>query len=124
MSFLLLQAYLTLIRMESLLKKNDFPALYKMVRNSPVVDPPYRIEMNRICSTVNIACVWYWKQVLCLQRSAALTCLLRKYGIPAHMVIGARLWPFASHAWVEVRGQVVNEKAYIREKFALVLDRC
>ncbi len=65
----------------------------------------------------------YWKQALCLQRSAATACLLKRYGVPAQMVIGARQIPFKAHAWVEVDGRVVNDKLYMPEIYA-VLDRC
>jgi len=61
--------------------------------------------------------------VLCLQRSAALTILLRRNGRAAEMIIGAQLLPFLSHAWVEVEGLVVNDKPYVTEIFQ-VLDRC
>jgi hypothetical protein len=70
-----------------------------------------------------MACIWYWKEVLCLQRSAATTCLLKRYGVPAHMILGAQPMPFKAHAWVEVNGSVVNDKPYMREMYA-VLDRC
>jgi hypothetical protein len=49
--------------------------------------------------------------------------LLKSYGVPARMVIGARQMPFRAHAWVEVNGRVVNDKPYVREMYA-VLDRC
>jgi hypothetical protein len=125
MLFLVLRAYWALMRLESLLKQKDFAALHELVRTYPVSTPLHtRTEMDRVCSAIDIACVWYLKQVLCLQRSAATTCLLRKHGIPAQMVIGARLWPFASHAWVEVCGKVVNDRSYVPDKFSLVLDRC
>jgi hypothetical protein len=39
------------------------------------------------------------------------------------MVIGAQQMPFKAHAWVEVAGQVVNDKPYTPEMYA-VLDRC
>jgi hypothetical protein len=39
------------------------------------------------------------------------------------MVIGAQQTPFIAHAWVEVDGRVVNDKAYMPEIYA-VLDRC
>ena len=35
--------------------------------------------VERICSAVDMACIWYWKEALCLQRSAATACLLKKY---------------------------------------------
>jgi hypothetical protein len=41
----------------------------------------------------------------------------------AEMVIGAQLLPFQSHAWVEINGEVANDKPYITEIFE-VLERC
>jgi hypothetical protein len=58
-----------------------------------------------------------------LQRSAATACLLRRYCVEAHMVIGAQQMPFKAHAWVEVGGRVVNDKPYVAEMYS-VLDRC
>jgi hypothetical protein len=78
---------------------------------------------DKVCSAVDVACIWYWKQVLCLQRSAAAACLLRDNGVPAELVIGAQRMPFHAHAWVEVQGRVVNDKSYTNEMYA-VLDRC
>jgi hypothetical protein len=49
--------------------------------------------------------------------------LLRRHGVAAEMVIGAQRLPFKAHAWVEVSGQVVNDKPYIPELYE-VLDRC
>jgi len=97
MSFLVLQAYLKLIQFDLYLARRNFAAL--------------------------MAGIWYWKESLCLQRSAALTCLLKRYGVPAQMVIGAQQMPFKAHAWVEVDGRVVNDKSYIPEMYAIV-DRC
>lgn len=76
-----------------------------------------------LCRAMDFACVFYFKQVLCLQRSAATTVLLRRYGVPAEMVIGAQLLPFKSHAWVEVEEIPVNDKPYMREIYQ-VLERC
>src|SRR6266480_3274767 len=45
---------------------------------------------DRVCDAVNHACSWYPKRARCLQRSAATACLLKKYGVPAQMVIGAQ----------------------------------
>jgi uncharacterized membrane protein YcgQ (UPF0703/DUF1980 family) len=70
-----------------------------------------------------MACIWYWKEALCLQRSAATACLLKQAGIAAQMVIGAQQLPFKAHAWVEVDGRVVNDKSYTPEIY-VVLDRC
>jgi hypothetical protein len=124
MSFLVLQAYLKLIHFDLLMARKNFSALYTKVREYPRgkhASAPDAVE--KICAAVDMACIWYWKEVLCLQRSAAATCLLKKYGVPAQMVIGAQQMPFKAHAWVEVNGRVVNDKPYVPEMYA-VLDRC
>jgi len=124
MSFLVLGAYLKLIHFDFYLARGDFEALYNKVRKYPVGKPtgiPEAIE--RICAAIDMACIWYWKEALCLQRSAATACLLKNYGVPAQLVIGAQLMPFKAHAWVEVNGRVVNDKPYTPEVYA-VLDRC
>ena len=70
---------------------------------------------RRICRSVDLACVFYPRRVFCLERSIATTLLLRRHGIIAELVLGARMLPFKSHAWVEVDGVPVNDKPYMRE---------
>jgi hypothetical protein len=124
MRFLTLKAYWKLIRFDLYLARGDFAGLYDKVRNHPIgKDVLPSNEIERICSAVDMACIWYWKEVLCLQRSAATACLLKQFGAPAQMVIGAQQIPFRSHAWVEVDSRVVNDKPYTPEIYA-VLDRC
>ena len=124
MSFLVLKAYLKLIRFDLYLARGNFAALYDKVRKYPVgKQAPAPDAVERLCSAVDMACIWYWKEALCLQRSAATACLLKKYGVPAQMVIGAQQMPFKAHAWVEVGGRVVNDKSCAPEMYA-VLDRC
>ena len=124
MSFLVLKAYLKLIYFDLYLARGNFSALYDKVRSYPSGKKAEAADaIEKICSAVDMACIWYWKEALCLQRSAATACLLRRYGIPARMVIGAQQMPFKAHAWVEVNGRVVNDKPYTPEMYA-VLDRC
>jgi hypothetical protein len=72
---------------------------------------------------MDLACVFYFRQVLCLQRSSATAVLLRRHGLKAEMVIGARLFPFYSHAWVEIEERVVNDKKDFVRMFQ-VMERC
>jgi hypothetical protein len=124
MSFLVLQAYWKLIFFDLYLARGNFAAIYKEVCNCPVKNQTVPLAaVERICAAVDMACIWYWKEVLCLQRSAATACLLKGHGVPAQMVIGAQQMPFKAHAWVEVAGRVVNDRAYTPEIYA-VLDRC
>jgi len=124
MSFLVLNAYLKLIYFDLYLAWGNFSTLHDKVRRCPTGNKTASADaIERICSAVDMACIWYWKEALCLQRSAATACLLRRFGIPAQMVIGAQQMPFKAHAWVEVDGRVVNDKPYTPEMYA-VLDRC
>jgi Transglutaminase-like superfamily len=124
MSFLLLKAYWNLAFFDVCLAKGNFANFYSRVRNCPIdTKAPSADAVHLICSAINTACIWYWKQVLCLQRSAATTCLLKRHGVAAQMVIGAQSMPFKAHAWVEVGGLVVNDKPYTPEMY-VVLDRC
>jgi len=124
MSFIVLQAYLRLIQFDFYLARGDFQALYDKVRNHPIGGSPASPDAaEKICSAMDMACIWYWKEALCLQRSAATACLLRRHGVRAEMVIGAQQIPFKSHAWVEADGRVVNDKPYMSEMYS-VLDRC
>jgi hypothetical protein len=124
MKFLVLKAYLRLVQFDFYLARGNFPALYNKVRSYPVKVLPTSADITeRICAAVDMASIWYWKEVLCLQRSAATACLLKRHGVRAHMILGAQQMPFKAHAWVEVEELVVNDKPYMREIYA-VLDRC
>jgi hypothetical protein len=124
MSLLVFKAYSKLIYFDLYLARGNFSSLYEKVRNFPVRKRvPRSGALERICSAMDMACIWYWKEALCLQRSAATACLLRRDGVSAQMVIGAQQLPFKAHAWVEVDGRVVNDKPYMREMYK-VLDRC
>jgi len=124
MSFLALRAYIKLIQFDLYLAKGNFSALHNKVRTYQLAERvPPSDAIERICAAMDMACIWYWKEALCLQRSAALTCLLKGCGVAAQLVIGAQKMPFKAHAWVEVDGRVVNDKSYTPELYA-VLDRC
>ena len=124
MSILTVRALLVLLSLECPLYSGNFAAIYDRVRRTPLnKSPASTAAVERVCAAVDLACVWYWKHVLCLQRSAATVSLLRREGIAAELVIGAQHMPFKAHAWVEVDGQVVNDRSYTNEMYS-VLDRC
>lgn len=124
MSFIVLRAYLMLMQFDLYLARGNFKALHQKVREYPISKMPTALNaVEHICAAIDMACIWYWKEVLCLQRSAATACLLKRHGIAAQMVVGAQKMPVKAHAWVEVNGRVVNDKPYMREIYA-VLDQC
>jgi Transglutaminase-like superfamily len=125
MKRLVLESWLLLLCLEAVMRVRDFKSLHRIVRDykrhTPLRGvPPSSEEM---CRAMDLACVFYFKHVLCLQRSAATTILLRRYGWAAELVIGAQMMPFRSHAWVEIGDSVVNDKPYLAQTYQ-VLERC
>jgi Transglutaminase-like superfamily len=121
---LFLRALWQIVRFGCYLHHGTFSLLYGKVRAATYEQPVDRqTQIEEICAAIDLVCIWYPKRVLCLQRSAATTCLLKCYGIPARMVLGAQQMPFKAHAWVEVNGCVVNDRPYVPEIYA-ELDRC
>jgi hypothetical protein len=120
----ILESLFLLLYLDYLMRFRGFQALHSAVRAQTVSPVPTRVDDDRALSrAVDLACVLYFKPVRCLQRSCAAALLLRRYGWPASMVIGAQLLPFQSHAWVEIDGRVVNDKPYVHQMFQ-ILERC
>lgn len=118
------EAYWQLLRLEYPLRRKNFAAIYDRVRGTALRTPQQRtVEPTQICQAVDLAAVLYFRKVLCLQRSGATVCLLRRYGFNARLVIGVQQVPFAAHAWVELEGAVINDKPYMTEIYS-VLERC
>jgi hypothetical protein len=122
--FLLVKALISFAAFDGMGFSDDFAAMCQFVRDWPVAPgPPDNETVNRVCKAVNYASVWYPKRVLCLQRSAVTTCLLRACGVPAQMVMGAQKFPFKAHAWTEVNGSPINERRDVRKVY-LLWERC
>jgi hypothetical protein len=101
-----------------------FETMHSMVKGWSVTGTPSgQGTIERVCTAVNYACIWYPKQALCLQRSFVTARLLRKQGIPARVVLGAQTLPFRAHAWVEVDGRPINERSNVRLTYA-IWDEC
>ena len=121
---IVVQAYLRLILFDLFWGRRDFGKLYEEVRSYPCRKAIRNDEtITLVCSAVDAACLWYWKEVLCLQYAVVTTHLLRANGVRAELVVGVQQVPFKAHAWVEVEGRVVSDKPYVKEIYT-VLDRC
>lgn len=125
MKRLIVESWLLLLYFELIMQLYSFRRLHRIVRKQKIhsLIPGGIPSSAELCHAVDLACVFYFKQVLCLQRSAATTLLLRLHGWDAEMVIGAQVVPFKSHAWVEIRGVIVNDKPYMLDMYQ-VLERC
>lgn len=114
-----LTAFFGLLAFDLLLKFRGFQALIDRVEKWPTAQS-CTVEHDT-CRLVNAAVdraqMYYPKKAMCLQQSAVLTCLLRRRGMPAEMILAAQHFPTKAHAWVEVAGTVVNGSQNIRTKY-------
>src|SRR5258708_23731189 len=124
MRFLFWKALIGFVAYDILLSARDFATLHRVVRRWKVTATHPQLHVtDQVCDAVNRACIWYPKQVLCLQRSSVTTCLIRNCGLAAQMVLGAQKLPFKAHAWVEVDGRAVNERSDVQAIYG-VWERC
>lgn len=123
MALLILEALVWLAIFDRAVRRNEFARLYDRVLRTPVSRALQRHSTKSVSHAIDVACALYVHNVHCLQRSAATAVLLRRHGIVAEMVVGVRVLPFKSHAWVEVDGHVVNDKPYVRTMYQ-ILERC
>jgi hypothetical protein len=124
MKHFVLRSWLLLLYFEFVMLFRGFKEAHEIVRKECVRPQAsgHSFSSSELCYAMDLACVFYFKQVFCLQRSAATVLLLRHYGWDAEMVIGTQVLPLRSHAWVEIKGSVVNDKPYMPDIY-LVLTR-
>jgi hypothetical protein len=121
---LVLRALLLLATYDIIVGFGSFQIVCSTVRRWEVASTlKTRTTIDSVLRAINYACIWYPKRALCLQRSFVVTYLLRRSGISAEMVLGACRMPFRAHAWVEVNGRAINDKAGTNERYA-VWERC
>jgi len=124
MLILIAEAYLGLILHDIYMRQRDLASLHAAIKAFPIKQcSPRENARTSTAHALDIACALYPKQALCLQRSAVLIRLMRRRGICARLVIGAQKLPFRAHAWVEVNGEIINDRLASRERF-LVLEVC
>lgn len=72
---------------------------------------------------VAMAAAFYPGRAQCLERSLVLYYILRRQGVPVRYCHGVQPWPLISHAWVEYRGEVVNDVPERVNEFSRLPDQ-
>ena len=72
---------------------------------------------------VAMAAAFYPGRAECLERSLVLYYILRRQGVPVRYCHGVQPWPLISHAWVEYRGEVVNDVPERVNEFSRLPDQ-
>ncbi|HEX6648596.1 MAG TPA: lasso peptide biosynthesis B2 protein [Pyrinomonadaceae bacterium] len=115
-------AFIGLLAFDLLLKFRGFQSLIERVEHWPTAEP--RTTDSETCrhvrAMVDRAQMYYPKKAMCLQHSAVVTCLLRRRGVPAEMVLAAQEFPPKAHAWVEVDGVVVNDFTAVQRVYRVM----
>jgi Transglutaminase-like superfamily/Coenzyme PQQ synthesis protein D (PqqD) len=115
-------AFVGLLMFDLLLKLGGFQRLIGRVARWPIAEP--RISDPEIClrvrGMVDRAQMYYPKKAMCLQHSAVVTCLLRRRGVPAEMVLAAQTFPPKAHAWAEVAGEVINDQSSVKSEYRVL----
>jgi len=119
---LVFRALCEITRYDVIVSSRGIGCVLRQLRQQHLSLRPCDEQLQRaICDAVLLATCFYWKPVLCLQRSVCTVRLLREYGVDARLVIGYRPSPFFSHAWVEVNSRVVyGSSAYQQRLQTLV----
>jgi hypothetical protein len=115
-----LRAFVGLLYVDLTLRMFGYRLLRRRLAFSATRSTPRAVIPNDVAgvlAAVDEAAVYYPRRAMCLERSAVATWMLRRCGIQAQMVIGCRHTPFYAHAWVEVDGSVVNDKAAVKDLY-------
>jgi hypothetical protein len=112
-------AFAGLLAFDLLLRFGGFQRLIQRVARWPIAEPRTvdREICRRVRGMVDRAQMYYPKKAMCLQHSAVVTCLLRRRGVPAEMVLAAQTFPPKAHAWAEVGGEVVSDSPLVKTRY-------
>lgn len=117
---LILMALIELARFDLIERTCGYGRIHRGLRRTPA-RPRRRADIEPAVShAMRWASSLYCRRVRCLQRSVVTTRLLRRYGVPASLVIGYRPAPFFSHAWVEVDGRTVDDSPEYARRLAIL----
>jgi hypothetical protein len=124
MKLLVIESWLMLLFVDWTLHLRGFNALHRLLQKRKVKQVRKRGQPSEALShAMDRACVFYFRQVSPLERSAAEALLLRRHGWPADLILGVQIFPYESYAWVEVEGRIVNDQPNLLEVYE-VLERC
>jgi len=119
---LVIRALYEITRYDVIVSLGGVGFILRQLRKQRISKKPCIEELQQaICDAVLLATCFYFKPVLCLQRSISSARLLRKYGIDARLAIGYRPSPFFSHAWVEINGRVAYGSAAYQQRLQTLL---
>ena len=124
MQVLVIESWFTLLFVGLTLRLSGFKALHRLLDRQEIRQIKNRAlsRSDRLSHAMDLACVFYFRRVSPLERSAAVALVLRRHGWPADLILGVQIFPYESYAWVEVEGRIVNDQPNLLEIYE-VLER-
>lgn len=119
----MLRALITLAVIRRHLSSSGLAATVKRLTKSlpPSLDQAdHDLVVARIARDVALAGTIFPGRARCLEQSLALYALLRKRSVAVKVYLGVRPYRFQAHAWVEYRGEPVNEPTEIVRKLVAI----
>lgn len=122
-----LAALFLLPAVDLMLRFSNYHAVYQRLRRVVPLKEGAQIEGARergveTAAMVDLAGRWRFIDSSCLRRSLVLWLLLRRQGVESDLRvgIGRENDRIAGHAWVEIGGQVINDKADVAGRYLVV----
>lgn len=114
------RCFMTILLMDVMPRMIGFRRTLAVVRRvAPKATGPADVVLTEATArSVATAAAFYPRRALCLEQSLALHVLLRRRGVPSELKLGVKARPFYAHAWVEVDGRAVNERADLPQQLA------
>jgi hypothetical protein len=106
LAILILKSALTLVGYETTLRW-----IGRHVRTASCLTDVDSELVNAAEHAVAIAAALYPGRARCLEQSLVLYYLLRRQGVAVRYRQGVQAYPFEAHAWIEYRGQPINDVA-------------
>lgn len=127
---IIISMYLSLIRLDYLLKKHGFEYLfdkyattYSLMNKTSKWDKNSFNVTNDVVKMVNSVIRFYPLKAECIQRSMLNYKYIRRVaGIEVDMVVGVKKKPFEAHVWIELDGQSLTEPEEAVRDFMIILN--
>jgi hypothetical protein len=121
-AWLTAQALFVLVFVEVTLRTKGFNGIRTALTRMRPGAADGRHAVADVCEAVDRACSLSMSSTLCLRRSVATALLLRRWGVPAELVLGVTPLAGKGHAWVQLENRVLNDRFFHPDEY-LVVDR-
>jgi len=110
----------TLLLIKCALRLGGFARTYRSIRRAAErrtkIDDDVSIAVRSVGRRVAAAAALFPGRALCLEQSLCLSYCLARRGVHVDLRLGVQPYGFVAHAWVEYRGQAINEDREVLRK--------